>query len=175
MHTLPAFLINLGIWSLLETFEIFDVITDVLTLDQYLRATTNHDDMKFGATRNNQGLWQSRTVDYLLNHLIRIISNPGSPDEAAKINTAIKSLTIKQHGNSSDFYQILSEGLHRRMLFQKLSQIAGPLADEIQVNSELLVMLINRELLTMKHLQELSSFTDRNVKISHYLVHNVNN
>ena len=144
-HSLPQFLINLGIWNILEVFDTFNVITNVLTLDQHLRTTNDHSQMKFGATRNSQGLWQNRTVEYLLNHLIRIISNSGSPEEATKINTALKCLTIKQHGNSSDFYKILSEGLHRHTLFKKLSQITEPLTDEIAVNSELLVMLNNRE------------------------------
>ena len=173
-HTLPAFLLDLGVWSLLAIFEEFEVITNVLTLDQHLRTTSNHNEMKFGATRNSRGLWENRTVDYLLQHLIMIISNPGSPDEATKINSALKCLTVEKHGESSDFYKILLEGLNRRMLFQKLSQIACLLTDEIAINSELLIMLINRELLSMTHLQELSTFKDRNVKIAHYLVHNIN-
>ena len=174
-HTLPAFLINLGLWSLLEVLESFGVKTDVLTLDEDLKSTSTDSYMKYGATRNEQGLWQNRTVDYLLEHIIKIICNPGSPSEAVKINTAIKTLTVKKHGQSADFYKILSEGLNRRMIFQKMSQIAGLLSDEVAINSELLIMLINRELLSLKHLQELSTFQDRNVKIAHYLIHNVNN
>ena len=146
-----------------------------MTLDQNLRTTKEGTQMKYGATRNSQGLWENRSTDFLLTHLIRIISNPGSPEEAININSAIKCLTIKQHGTSADFYKILSEGLNRRMIFQKLSQIMGPLSDEIEVNSEFLMMLINNELLTMRHLEELSSFQDRNFKIAHYLIHNVNN
>ena len=174
-HTLPAFLMNLGIWAILEIFDKFDVVTDVLTLDRDLRSTKDHRLMVYGATHNNFGLWQNRTVDYLLEHIIKIISNPGSPDEAAKINTAIKTLTIKQHDRSDDFYKLISEGLLRRTLFQKLCQIAGPLADEVAVNSELLIMCINRELMTMQHLKELSNFSDRNEKVANYLIHNVNN
>ena len=174
-HTLPQFLINLGIWNILEVFDTFNVITNVLTLDQHLRTTNDPSQMKFGATRNSQGTWQNRTVEFLLNHLVRIISNPCSPEEAMKINTALKSLTIKQHGESSDFYKILSEGLHRRTLFQKLSQINELLTDEIAANSELLEMLKSRGLLNMHHLQELTSFSDWNVKVSHYLIQNVNN
>ena len=175
VHTLPGFLINLGIWSILEVFDKFHVMTNVLTLDEHLRTTKEHSLMKFGATRNKQGLWENRTVDFLLEHIVRIISNPGSPHEAAKINTALRSLTITQHGRSSDFYKLMLEGLNRRDIFQKMSQLAGPLADEVAVNSEFLTMLINRELLSLKHLQELSTFSDRNVKVAHYLVHNVNN
>ena len=173
--SLPKFLINLGIWSLIEIFEKFEVITNVLTLDKDLTQTTEAKDMVYGATRNESGVWQNRTCEFLLEHLVRIISNPGSPDEAARINTAIRTLTIQQHGEASDFYKVLTEGLHRRVMFQKMCQIAGPLADEIAVNSELLIMLINQDLMTMKHLQELSTFSDRNNKVANYLIHNVNN
>ena len=173
-YTLPAFLLNLGIWAIIEVLEEFGVITDVLTLDENLRSTKKKEEMVYGAVRNEQGLWQKRSVDYLLCHLLKIISNPGSGEEATKINTAIKTLTKKQHGESSDFYKILSEGLHRRALFQKMSQIAGLLSDEIQVNSEFLIIMINNELLTMKHLQELTESPDRPVKIAHYLIHNEN-
>ena len=175
VNSLPKFLINLGIWSLIEIFEKFEVITNVLTLDKDLTQTTKAKDMVYGATRNKSGVWQNRTCEFLLEHLVKIISNPGSPDEAARINTAIRTLTIQQHGEASDFYKVLAEGLHRRVMFQKMCQIAQPLADEIAVNSELLIMLINRDLMTMEHLQELSTFSDRNNKIANYLIHNVNN
>ena len=166
---------NLGIWGILEIFHKFDIITDVLTLDADLKTTNEGRKMEHGATHNEYGVWTKRTMDYLLQHIIKIISNPGSPDEAAKINTALKTLTISEHNRSDDFYKLISEGLMRRTLFQKLCQIAAPLADEIAVNSELLIMCINRELLTMKHLQELSNYEDRNHKIANYLIHNVNN
>ena len=173
--SLPKFLIHLGLWSVIEVFETFEVITNVLTLDKDLRTTTEAKNMVYGAIRNKSGLWQNRSVDFLLEHIVKIISNPESPDEAARINTAIRTLTIKKHGDASDFYKVLSEGLHRRALFQKMCQIAAPLADEIAVNSELLIMFINRDLMMMKHLQELSTFSDRNNKVANYVIHNVNN
>ena len=173
--SLPKFLISLGLWSIIDIFERFNVITNVLTLDGNLRTTTEAKNMVYGATKNEYGVWTNRTCDFLLEHLVKIISNPGSPDEACRINTAIRTLTIKQHDDASSFYNVMTEGLHRRVMFQKMCQIACPLADEIAVNSELLIMLINRELMTMKHLQELSTFSDRNNKIANYLIHNVNN
>ena len=174
-YSLPTFLISLGMWSVIEIFEKFNVITDVLTLDKGLRATTLATEMAFGATRNEYGVWTNRTCEFLLEHLVKIISNPGSPDEACRINTAIRTLTIKKHGDATEFYNVMTEGLHRRVMFQKMCQIAGPLADEVSTNSELLIMLINRDLMTMKHLQELSTFPDRNNKVANYLIHNVNN
>ena len=130
--------------------------------------------MKFAATRNDQGLWTNRTTEFIVYHISKQISLPGSVEEAMKINTALKSLTIKRLGNSSQFYELISEGCHPRMLFQKLSQIAGPLEEELKTNSELLIMIIDRKLMAMGHLHELSSFPDRPTKITHHIIHNIN-
>ena len=173
-QSLPSFLIQMGIWNILDVFNTFQVITDVLTLDQSLVKTTVPEEMKFGATLNDQGYWTNRSANFLLQHLVKLISNPGSPEEAVKINTALKTLCIKQNGSSYKFYEMVLEGTHQRMLFQKLSQICGPLEDEIKINTELIIMLINSHLLTLQHFQELSTFQDCATKIAHYLIHNVN-
>ena len=56
--------------------------------------------------------------------------------------------------------------MHRRMMFQKLSQIYGPLNEEVkQVNQEFLNMMINSNLISMD--QELAG-------IANFLVHNIN-
>ena len=172
--TLPHFILQLGIWNVIDAFNSFQIITDVLTLDHSLSETKKPEEMKFAATLNDQGYWTNRSTNFIVYHLTKIISCPGSSEEAVKINTALKTLTIKLYGNSNKFYEIISEGCHRRMLFQKLTQISGPLEDEIKVNSELLIMMINRNLMSLKHLQELSTFTDRMTKITHYIIHNMN-
>ena len=130
--------------------------------------------MKFAATRNDQGFWTNRTTDFIVLHLTKLIASPGTVSEAMKINTALKSLTIKKQGNASKFYGLISEGTHRRMLFQKLSQIAGPLEEELKTNTEVLIMMINRQLIDIKHLHKLSDYPDRTTKITHYIIHNVN-
>ena len=150
--SLPNFLVQLCIWNIIDVFNTFNIITDVLTLDSSLLETKKPEDMRFAATLNDQGLWTNRTTQYIVYHLTKIVSCPGSPEEATKINTALKTLCIQLYGNSAKFYDILSEGAHRRMIFQKLSQIAGPLEDEVKVNTEFLVMLVNRKLLSLHHL-----------------------
>ena len=173
-HTLPTFILRLGIWSIIDAFRHFNIVTDVLTLDASLLSTTNVEEMKFAATRNDQGLWTNRSTEFIVYHLTKLISSPGTVEEAMKINTALKCLSTKKFGNSSQFYELISEGCHRRMMFQKLCQIAGPLEDELQTNSEFLIQLINRKLMELQHLQELSSFPDRSTKIAHYIIHNIN-
>ena len=133
--SLPHFILQLGIWNIIDVFNSFNVITDVLTLDASLLETKKTEEMRFAATLNDQGYWTNRSTNYIVYHLIRIIATPGSPEEATRINTALKTLCIKLFGNSTKFYDILSEGAHRRMIFQKLSQIAGPLEDEIKTNT----------------------------------------
>ena len=63
------------------------------------------------------------------------------------------------------------------MLFQKLSQICGPLTEEIKINKEFVIMLINNKLMDMRHLQELSDGVDSDtqvLRIAHYIIYNVN-
>ena len=59
----------------------------------------------------------------------------------------------------------MSEALHRRMMFYKLSQIYSPLIEEVKVNQEFLNMMINSNLISMD--QELAG-------IANFLVHNIN-
>ena len=58
------------------------------------------------------------------------------------------------------FYRLMSEGLHRRTMFHKLSQIYGPLIEEVKVNKDFIIMLINNKLIDMGHLQELTASGD---------------
>ena len=101
-----------NVWNILDVFNTFQVITDVLTLDQSLVKTTVPEEMKFGVTLNDQGYWKNRSANFLLQHLVKLISNPGLPEEAVKINTALKTLCIKQNGSSSKFYEMVSEATH---------------------------------------------------------------
>ena len=83
---------------------------------------------------------------------------------------------MKVHNDAGRFYALISEGLHRRMMFQKLSQIYGPLIEELKVNNEFLIMMINTKLIDTDHLQEISG-EDGDVqamKMAHYIIHNIN-
>ena len=173
-HTLPAFILELGIWNIIDVFRQFKITTDVLTLDKHLLETEDVNQMKFAATINDQGLWTNRTTENIILHLTNMIAQPGTVEEVTKINSALKVLCIKKFGNTSKFYGLMSEGINRRMLFQKMCQLAGPLEDEIATNTEFLIMLVNRKLVDLDHLHQLSSFTDRSTKIAHYIIQNIN-
>ena len=129
--------------------------------------------IQYGAVRSEQGYLNLKAQSDLVKMLLKIICNPGSPEESLRINTALKTLGMKVDDNAGRFYQLLSEGLHRRMIFNKLSQIYGSLAEEIKVNKELLIMLINI-FIDMNHMNELSFGVDGNERIAHYLIHKVN-
>ena len=84
---------------------------------------------------------------------------------------------MKFDNNTRRFYELLAEGMHCSMIFNKLSQIYGSLTEEIKVNKELLITLINNKLIDLNHLNELSYGVDGNEqvgRIAHYLIHNVN-
>ena len=164
----------MGIWNILDAFHQFRVVTDILILNEHLVKTTNVEDMRFAATRNNYGVWTSRTTDFIVQHLTNLISSPGTVYEATRINTALKCLCIKKLGNATEFYKLICEGYQTRMIYQKMCQIAGPLEDELKTNSEFLIALVNGKLINMDHLQQLSSFPDRPKKITHYIIHNIN-
>ena len=171
---LSAFIIQTGIWSILDAFHQFRVVTDILVLNEHLVKTTNVEEMRYAATRNDYGVWTSRTTDFIVLHLTNLISSPGTVDEVTRINTALKCLCINKLGNVTQFYKLISEGYQRRMMYQKLCQIAGPLEDELKTNSEFLITLVNRKLIAMEHLHQLSTFPDRAKKSSHYIIHNIN-
>ena len=173
-HTLPAFILELGIWNIIDVFRQFKITTDVLTLDQHLLETEDVNQMKFAATINDQGLWTNRCTENIVLHLTNMIAKPGTVEEVTRINSALKVLCMKKFGNTSKFYGLMSEGINRRMIFQKMCQLAGPLEDEIATNTEFLIMLVNRKLVDLDHLHQLSSFTDRSTKIAHYIIHNIN-
>ena len=115
------------------------MVTSVITLDKHYLKTEDVTKIQYGAVRSEQGYLNLKAQSDLVKMLLKIICNPGSPEESLRINTALKTLGMKVDDNAGRFYQLLSEGLHRRMIFNKLSQIYGSLAEEIKVNKELLI------------------------------------
>ena len=175
--SLTELIVTLGVFQMIDVLNMFDVFTDVITLDCHYRKTEDLSKVRYGATRSAQGHLNLKAQSDLVKMMVNIICNPGSPEEAVNINSALKTLCIKIDGNASRFYGLLSEGLQRRMLFQKFSQLYGPLIEEIKINKELLIMLINNKLIDMKHLNELSFGVDGSVqaaRIAHYIIHNIN-
>ena len=82
-------------------------------LDEHYLKTTDLAKVKFGATRSEYGYLNLKATSYIVNYLVKLITNPGSPKEALEINTALKSLS-KKHDQSRKFCAMLHEGLHRR-------------------------------------------------------------
>ena len=125
-----------GVFEVLDVLSRFNIITDVLTLDCHYLRTDDVEKMAYGATQSEFGYLNLKAQSDLVKHLIKLITNPGSPEEAVNINSALKCLCLKTTNNTTRFYELLSEGLHRRMLFQKLSQIYAPLIEEIKINKD---------------------------------------
>ena len=176
---LTGLLVTLGVFQVIDVLKRFDVVglTSVITLDKHYLKTEDVTKIKYGAVKSEHGYLNLKAQSDLVKMLLQIICNPGSPEEVIRINTALKSLVMKVDNNTRRFYELLAEGMHRRMMFNKLSQIYGPLAEEIKINNELLIMLINNKLIDLNHLNEVSYLTDGNeqaTRISHYLIHNVN-
>ena len=173
---LTNFIVTFGVFSILDVLRQFEVVTNVIMLDQSYLKTEDLTKIRYGATRSIHGYLNLKAQSDLVKIIINIICNPGSPEEAVRINTALKTLCMKVHNDAGRFYALISEGLHRRMMFQKLSQIYGPLIEELKVNNEFLIMMINTKLIDTNHLQEISG-EDRDVqamKMAHYIIHNIN-
>ena len=161
---LANFIVTFGVFAVIDALQKMNVITDVITLDRDYNRTDVLENMKWGAFMTKDGFRLKAPSD-LIKHLIWIICNPGSPEEAIKINSALKCLCFKVNENTGRFYDLMSEALHRRMMFYKLSQIYSPLIEEVKVNQEFLNMMINSNLISMD--QELAG-------IANFLVHNIN-
>ena len=174
---LRSLIITFGVFAVLDVFDHFKVISDVMTLDHHYSKTNDLSKMMYGATRSPKGYLNLKAPSDLVNMLIDIICNPGSPEEALKINSSLKTLCIRTFNEAGRFYTAMLEGMNRRMLFQKLSQICAPLTEEIKINKEFVIMLINNKLMDMRHLQEISDGVDSEtqaLRIAHYIIYNVN-
>ena len=169
---LTNFIVTFGVFAVIDALQKMNVITDVITLDRDYNRTDVLENMKWGAFMTKDGFRLKAPSD-LIKHLIRIICNPGSPEEAIKINSALKCLCFKVNGNTGRFYDLMSEALYRRMMFYKLSQIYSPLIEEVKVNQEFVICMINQNLIDLNQLHELAG-NDQAVKISQYIVHNIN-
>ena len=171
---LTQFIMTFGIFEVIDVLQKFSIISNVITLDQHYLRTDDVTKMMFGASITECGYFNLKARSDLVKHLVQLITNPGSPEEALKINSALKTLCRKVNNNAVKFYGMVSEGMHGRLIFQKLSQVYAPLIEEIKTNKEFLIMLINNQLIEMDHLQELTNGSDQDMKISHYIIHNVN-
>ena len=123
---LTSFIITFGVFAVLDVFCQFQVITDVVTLDRNYLKTNDLSKMAYGATRSPQGYLNLKAQSDLVKMLITIICNPGSPEEAVKINTSLKTLCMKIYNDAGRF---LSEGRHRRMMFQIQDDIKNRLCE----------------------------------------------
>ena len=167
---LTNFIVTFGVFNVIDVLVKFGIITDVIMLDKNFHRTEELQEMRFGAVLTQVGYstaYNLKAQSDIIKHLVHLICNPGSPEKAININSALKCLCLKINKNADSFYELISEAMHRRMMFQKLSQIYGPLKEEVnQVNQEFLNMMINSNLISMD--QELA-------RIALYLVHNINN
>ena len=168
--TLTKYITVMGVFEVIDILNHFDIATGVVTLDSSCVKTRELQFMKHVATRSAMGL---HIMDHsaAINYLVQLITNPGSPDEAYTINTALKTLDLKKNQNTRSFYEMLGEAMTRRLMFTKLSQVYAPLIEEYKTNKELIVMLINNKLLDFAHVQELGG---DEMKLAHYTIHNIN-
>ena len=165
---LIQFIMTFGVFQVIDVLTKFQVMTDIVMLDKHYLKTEQVEEAMFGAVVAEMGYYLKAPSE-LIKRLVTIICNPGSPEEALRINSALKTLCIRNN-NVGRFYNLLSEGLHRRMMFYKLSQIYTPLIEEVRVNKDFLIMLFNNDLIQMDHLQEVYDETS----IAHYIIHNIN-
>ena len=171
---LRNFVMTFGVFSVLDVLRKFGVQTDVITLNKHYQRTDVLEETKFGAMLVQIADYNAlnlKAQSDLINYLLHLIYNIGSSEEAVKINSALKCLCIKLTNSTERFYGIMSEALHKRIIYQKLCQVYAPLMEEVKANNRFLTALMNNDLMTMEHLQQLTG-TD---KIAHYIIHNVNN
>ena len=93
---LTRYITVMGVFEVIDILNYFKVATGVITLDASCLKTRELQHMKHVATRTQLGLHimdPSKVISYLVN----IITNPGSPEEAYQINTALKTLEKQQH------------------------------------------------------------------------------
>ena len=128
---------TLGIFEVLDVLNPFAILTDVITLDKSYQRTNNLSKMMYGAKLSEHGYLNLKARSDLVKHLVQLLTNPGSLEEATQMKSDLKALNQKLKGNMTRFYDMLSEGVHRRMLFQKLSQIYAPLIEEVKTNKEI--------------------------------------
>ena len=167
---LTRYITVMGVFEVIDILNYFKVATGVITLDASCLKTRELQHMKHVATRTQLGLHimdPSKVISYLVN----IITNPGSPEEAYQINTALKTLDLKKNNNTERFYDMLEDVMVRRLLFTKLSQVYCLLIQEYKTNKEVIITLINNRLLDFNHVQELNG---DEMKLSHYTIHNIN-
>ena len=160
----------MGLFDVLDILNHFGVITGVFTLDVSCLQTYDLEKMRHVATKSEYG-FNLKAPSAAINLIVQLITNPGSPEEAYTINTALKTLDLKKNGNTIKFYELMGEAMSRRLIFTKLSQIYTHLIEELKANKELLIMLINNKLIELSHLEELMG---DEIKIAHYIIHNVN-
>ena len=162
----------MGVFDALDILKHFAIITNVITLDRSYLKTHDLTEMKYAATQNEYG-YNLMVPSAVVNCLVQLLTNPGSPEEANKMNTALKSIDVKKNRNSERFYELLEEVLSR-LLFQKMAQIYSPLIEEVKTNKELIIILVNNKLINMTHLEELAGSSDTEVRIAHYIIHSIN-
>ena len=174
---LTNFIVTFGVFAVLDVLDQFGIFTDVVTLGKDYLRNRELEKMRFGAILTEEGYLKLKAQSDLIKRIINIICNPGSPQEAVGINSALKCLCMKFHSNTNMFYELMSEALHQRTMFHKLSQIYGPLIEEVKINQQFLIMLINNRLISMEYLQELTATGDEQqyMRIAHYIIHNINN
>ena len=163
----------MDVFDVLDILNHFAIITNVITLDRSYVKTQDLTEMKYAATQNEYG-YNLMAPSAVVNCLVQLLTNPGSPEEAYKMNTALKTLDVKKNGNSEKFYELLEEVLSRRLLFQNMAQIYSPRIEEVKTNKELIIILVNNKLIDMTHFEELAGSSDTELRIAHYIIHNIN-
>ena len=171
--SLNKYLMMMGLLEVIDMLHQFAVITDVITLDRNYLKTTDLSKMKYCAFQNEYG-YNLVADSGVVRHLVELLTNPRSLEETLKMNSALKTLDLRKNGNAYKFYELLGEAMHRRLIFQKLTQIYASLIEEIKINQEFLLILVNNKLIDLGHLQELAWNNQTPIRTAHYIIHNIN-
>ena len=81
----------LGVFQVIDVFKRFDVVTSVVTLDKHYMKTEDVTKIRYGAVKLEHGYLNLKTQSDLVNMVLQILCNPGSPEEGVRINTALKT------------------------------------------------------------------------------------
>ena len=100
---LTQFIVTFGVFNEIYVLTKFGLVTDVITLDSNYHRTEEVEEMRFGAILTEVGYstaYSLKAYSDLIKHPVTIICNPGSPKEAIKINSALKTLCLKINKNT---------------------------------------------------------------------------
>ena len=93
---LRNFILGLGILELCEILGHFDVCTGIMLMDKEYQKTKDISKTRYAIMQTEVGYWTKRSGKELIAQLIRVLTTPTCPEEAVRVNTALKVLYEKK-------------------------------------------------------------------------------